>query len=95
MTLDTGWIGTQGADIIETTRKLLPRIKYVHLKDVREVGQHNTCKFGDGIVELQACINFLEANGYTGGYSVEHEPHDYDPTEEIVESAAMLRDWIG
>lgn len=93
--LDTGWIGTQGADIIETTRKLLPRIKYVHVKDVREAGQHRTCKFGDGVVDLEGCIGFLVANGYTGGYSVEHEPEMYDPTQEIIESTALLRGWLG
>jgi sugar phosphate isomerase/epimerase len=93
--LDTGWIGTQGGNLVEIARKLLSRIKYVHMKDVLSVGEHNTCKFGDGIVELQACVNFLEAVEYSGGYSVEHEPHSYDPTDEIVASTAMLRDWIG
>jgi L-ribulose-5-phosphate 3-epimerase len=93
--IDTGWVEIQNADAVETTRALLPRIKYVHLKDVLERGGHVSCRYGQGLVNVQGCVQLLQAHGYTGGYSVEHEPETYDPTDDVTASAKMLREWLG
>jgi L-ribulose-5-phosphate 3-epimerase len=92
--LDTGWFGTHNCDAVEMVQKLRDRIVYVHLKDVRAVGTHETCRYGEGVVPLQGVVEALKASGYTGGYTVEHEPHHGDPTEDIIASAAMLRQWL-
>ncbi len=92
---DTGWMGTQGEDAAATARLLLPRIKHVHLKDVTQVGQHITCRYGQGIVDLQGTVAALQAAGYSGAYSVEHEPETHDPTDDIVASTLMLKQWLG
>jgi L-ribulose-5-phosphate 3-epimerase len=93
-TVDTGWFGTQGFDASRAIGRLGDRVLHVHLKDVREVGVHRTCRYGDGIVPIEGCVRALERMGYRGAISIEHEPEDYDPTPEIVANAAMLRGWL-
>jgi sugar phosphate isomerase/epimerase len=92
--VDTGWFGTQGYDAARAIERLADRVMHVHLKDVREVGKHDTCRFGDGVVPIEGCVRALERIGYRGALSIEHEPEDYDPTAEIVENATMVRGWL-
>jgi L-ribulose-5-phosphate 3-epimerase len=92
--VDTGWFGTQGYDAAQAIHELGPRVFHVHLKDVRAAGAHQTCRFGQGIVPLEACVQALHTIGYTGTISVEHEPETFDPTEDCVASAALLRTWL-
>ena len=94
-TVDTGWYGTHGIDAAEAIERLAPHLFAVHLKDVREVGAHNTCRYGDGVVPLERCVRVLQRIGYTGPITVEHEPEHYDPTPEIEESLRMLKGWLG
>lgn len=92
--VDTGWFGTQGYDAADAIRELGLRVFHVHLKDVREAGQHRTCAFGDGVVPLPECVGALREIGYSGGISVEHEPDDYDPRSEIGDALVQLRRWL-
>jgi sugar phosphate isomerase/epimerase len=92
--VDTGWYGTQGYDAARAIETLGSRVMHVHLKDVRETGQHRTCGFGQGIVPIEGCVRALARMGYSGDISIEHEPHDYDPTDEVVHGAALLRGWL-
>jgi sugar phosphate isomerase/epimerase len=93
-TVDTGWYGTQGVDAAEAIERLAPYVFLVHLKDVREAGQHNTCRYGEGVVPIERCVRMLQAIGYTGSISVEHEPEQFDPTEDIKANLQMLRGWL-
>ena len=93
-TVDTGWFGTQGYDAARAIMELGERVLHVHLKDVRETGAHRTCRYGDGIVPIEGCVRALEAMGYRGDISIEHEPEDYDPTPDVVANAALLRGWL-
>jgi sugar phosphate isomerase/epimerase len=92
--VDTGWWGTQGYDAARAIEELGPRVFHVHMKDVREAGQHRTCRFGEGVVPLQACVQALRRAGYRGALSVEHEPEDRDPSDEIRDSIVMLQGWL-
>jgi L-ribulose-5-phosphate 3-epimerase len=92
--VDTGWFGTQGYDAARAIEQLGDRVFHVHLKDVREVGTHHTCRYGDGVVPIEGCVRALERNGYRGAISIEHEPETYDPTAEVVDNARMLRGWL-
>jgi L-ribulose-5-phosphate 3-epimerase len=94
-TVDTGWWGTQGYDATQAIEALGARVLHVHLKDVREPGQHRTCRFGDGVVPVEGCVRALERIGYRGGVSVEHEPEDHDPSDEIRDNLRQLRTWQG
>ncbi|MDQ3432886.1 MAG: sugar phosphate isomerase/epimerase [Actinomycetota bacterium] len=94
-TVDTGWYGTQGYDAARAIDELTPHVVGVHLKDVRHVGMpHETCRYGQGVVPLRRCVQALRRNGYTGTISVEHEPEDFDPSEDVRTSREMLEAWL-
>jgi L-ribulose-5-phosphate 3-epimerase len=94
-TVDTGWYGTHGYDAAQAIEKLGNHIFHVHLKDVLAPGGHVTCRYGQGCVPIEACVQTLQKIGYSGSYSVEHEPEDDDPTEDCQANLAMLRQWLG
>lgn len=90
-TVDTGWWATQGYDPARAIDELGGHVAHVHLKDVRAVGEpHETCRFGDGIVDVAACVAALRGIGYAGALAVEHEPEDHDPSEECRAMRAEL-----
>lgn len=91
--VDTGIWANQGYDPLRAVDELRPHILYVHLKDVR-VATHESCRYGRGDVPLERIVRKLVDTGYTGGFSVEHEPHDYDPSDDAAASAEMLRGWL-
>jgi L-ribulose-5-phosphate 3-epimerase len=94
-TVDTGWWGTQGYDAAQAIRELGGHVAHVHLKDVLRQGEpHDTCAWGDGVVDVQACVQALRELGYTGAYTVEHEPEDRDPSEEIATMRRQLEGWL-
>jgi L-ribulose-5-phosphate 3-epimerase len=92
--VDTGWFGTQGYDAAVALEKLGDRLFHVHLKDVLAVGGHDTCRFGQGVVPIEKCVETLKRIGYSGAIAVEHEPDNYDPTEDVVASLEMLKGWL-
>lgn len=94
-TVDTGWYGTVGVDAVDAIRQLAGHIVLVHLKDVLAAGAHDTCRYGAGIVPVEACVRELQRQGYRGPYSVEHEPERFDPTEDAIAGLTMLRSWLG
>lgn len=89
-TVDTGWFGTQGVDAADAIRELGANVFYVHLKDVRAVGAHDTCAYGDGIVPISDCVDALREIGYGRGISIEHEPEHYNPFPEVEASRQIL-----
>ncbi len=103
--LDTGWLATQGVDAPSAISSLKDRIFHVHLKDVKarratpsgyqmiDMG-HETCALGDGVVGIKQCILSLKQIGYEGGLSIEHEPEDFDPTEDCIESKKRVEEWL-
>lgn len=94
-TVDTGWWGTQGYDAPRAIRELGDRIVHVHLKDVLHRGEpHETCRFGDGIVDIEGCVRALREIGYGGAVSVEHEPETSDPSEDVRAMRDELEGWL-
>ena len=94
-TVDTGWWGTQGYDPVRALEELAPHLLHVHLKDVRAQGEpHETCRWGEGIVDAEGCVRALRRLGYEGAIAVEHEPEDHDPTEECRAMLAELEGWL-
>jgi sugar phosphate isomerase/epimerase len=91
---DTGWFGTHGYPAPQALTELAPVLVHVHLKDVRAAGGHETCRFGEGVVDVEGCVNALLAAGYEGGLSIEHEPEHHDPTADVVASKVMLEGWL-
>jgi sugar phosphate isomerase/epimerase len=93
-TVDTGWFGTQGYDAARAIERLGKHVFHVHLKDVLKDGEHETCRFGEGIVPVEACVQAMKRIGYTGAICIEHEPELFDPTEDVRASYALLREWL-
>jgi sugar phosphate isomerase/epimerase len=94
--LDTGWCATQGMDALDATQRLIDinKLFILHLKDVKEPGKHDTCTLGDGIVPCEKIVRELVRSNWSGNISIEHEPFDHDPTEEIKTSLARVRQWL-
>jgi L-ribulose-5-phosphate 3-epimerase len=94
-TVDTGWFATQGFDAAHAIQELGTRVVHVHLKDVRHAGEpHRTAAFGAGVVPLRACVEALNRIGYRGAISIEHEPEDGDPSEDIARARGLLEEWL-
>jgi L-ribulose-5-phosphate 3-epimerase len=94
-TVDTGWWATQGYDAAGAIEELGEHVAHVHLKDVLHEGEpHDTCAWGAGIVDVEACVRALARIGYSGALSVEHEPEDHDPSEEIRAMREQLEGWL-
>ncbi len=91
---DTGWWGTQGYDAAKALHELKDHILTVHLKDVKAVGGHDTCCFGQGVVDIQACVKALKDISYQGVLGIEHEPEHFDPTQDVRESLRLLQGWL-
>ena len=88
--VDTGWWATQGYDPVQALRDLGGRLFHVHLKDVEEPGTHISCMHGTGCARIDACVDELVASGYQGALTVEHEPFDRDPTEEVIRMRELI-----
>jgi L-ribulose-5-phosphate 3-epimerase len=94
-TVDTGWWATQGYDPARAIQELAPHVAHVHLKDVLHAGEpHETCTWGEGVVDIQACLGALLRIDYAGSYTIEHEPEDHDPSEEIRAMREQLEGWL-
>jgi len=93
--VDTGWWATQHYDAVKAIRELKDHLWHVHLKDVRAFGGHDSCAFGDGVVDVRGAVAELVRLGYTGWLAVEHEPEHYDPTGELKRCLADVQSWLG
>ncbi len=92
--VDTGWFGTYSYDAPTALEALAPHLLHVHLKDVLAAGAHDTCRFGQGVVDIEGCARTLKRIGYTGSVCIEHEPHDADPTDDVIASYELLKQWL-
>ena len=64
----------------------------MHLKDVEEPGTHVSCMHGAGCARIDACVDELVTSGYRGALTVEHEPFDRDPTEEVIRMRELIEE---
>ncbi len=103
--LDTGWFGTQRYDALAALHELAPRVKHLHLKDVKAPRAekpgfdmidrgHETCRLGAGIVPVELCVKLLPSLGYRGGIGIEHEPEDFDPRPDALASRLLVEEWL-
>ena len=79
--MDTGWFGTQGVNVPEAITALGGLVRHTHIKDVKRAGTHETCRIGDGVVNIPGVLAALRAIHYAGWYSWEDEPEDRNPME--------------
>lgn len=88
--VDTGWFGTQGANVPDQIRAAGKFVRHTHIKDVKAAGGHDTCLLGEGVVNVAGCLAALRQIGYAGWYSWEDEPEDRNPFD----SAVRNREWL-
>lgn len=93
-TVDTGLYAAEGYDAARAIEKLGRHVMHVHLKDVVAPDDSTSTRYGDGCVPLHRCVQTLQGMDYNGGYSVEHEPADEDPTEDCKAGLRMLHSWL-
>lgn len=92
--VDTGWYATHGYDAVQALRELAPFVLHVHLKDILAPGGHETCRYGQGCVDIPGCVAALQTSGYRGFYSIEHEPELFDPSADCQAMLPMLQNWL-
>lgn len=107
--LDTGNFLGAGADPLEETKKLVPYVKHVHVKDMKkyplgsEEGrkpqradyQMASCLVGDGVVQNAEIFKVLVDGGYDGYVSLEAEgPHDMEDEERALKGLENMKKWI-
>jgi L-ribulose-5-phosphate 3-epimerase len=88
---DTGSLAQHDGDPAETILQLREKIIHVHLRDVPMIGSDASVAIGTGIIDFSAVVKALKAIGYDGWLSIEIPTEDHDPTDEIIESAQMMR----
>ena len=106
--LDTGHALTGGFSYVDLINEFGPRIKHIHLKDVRkqvfETVRSKDLSFndavragmftipGDGVIDFRPLFEFVNSSGYDGWVVVEAEQ---DPSLELPEiTVARARNWF-
>jgi len=72
-TLDTGQFASCGYDTVDAVRKLAPRLKMVHLKDIEAKGDEVNVLLGKGIAKIAEVVAELIHIRYTGLVAIEYE----------------------
>ena len=85
---DIAHLAAGGGDALELIQKYYDRIKYVHLKDLKN-GEF--VPLGTGEIDLEAIISFLKGRGYSGDWLVEIDGYSGDPCEACETSYKYLQ----
>lgn len=81
-TLDLGHIVSCGYDTIDAVRKLGPRLKLIHLKDIQAPGGEVNVPLGQGRARIPEVIKELSRLRFSGLVAVEYEK-DGDINEDV------------
>jgi len=108
--LDTGHYYYGGGDPVEAVRKYGPRIRHLHLKDIRPavldavrreevnyidaVRRDVFCELGEGAVDFPTVVGELTAQGFDGWAVVEQDTDASRPGVKPVESAIRSRRYL-
>jgi len=72
-TADIGHFVSCGHDPVEALRKLQPKLKLVHLKDIQAAGGDVNVLLGQGIAKVPAVMKELQRQNFPGLVAVEYE----------------------
>lgn len=86
---DIAHLAAGGGDPLEMIKKYKNRIKYVHLKDLKDGA---FVPLGKGDLKISEIIEFLISEGYTGDWLVEIDGYDGDPEEASLTSYNFLKE---
>jgi sugar phosphate isomerase/epimerase len=85
-TADTGQFASCGYDPVDAIRKLAPRLRMVHLKDIKAKGEEENVLLGTGIARIPAVMTELHRQEFAGLVAVEYEKEgdvDQDMRQQI------------
>jgi inosose dehydratase len=85
-TADTGHFASCGYDPVDAIRKLAPRLRLVHLKDIQTKGGEVNVLLGSGIAKIPEVMHELRRQNFPGLVAVEYEKEgdvDHDLVEEV------------
>jgi inosose dehydratase len=81
---DTGHFAACGFDTVDAIRKLGPRLKVVHLKDVKAVGNGDNVVLGTGIAKIAQVEEELHRQNFRHLAAIEYDNvNDDDVTEDM------------
>jgi inosose dehydratase len=85
-TADVGHFASCGYDPVVAVRKLAPRLRMVHLKDVQAAGGEVNVLLGQGVARIPEVMQELHRQGFAGLVAVEYEkegPVNEDLQQEV------------
>ena len=88
--LDLGHIVSCGYDTVDAVRKLGPRLKLVHLKDIQARGGEVNVPLGQGLGRIPEVMKELRTLGFAGLVALEYEK-DGDIREDVRRQIAYAR----
>ncbi|MEE2709691.1 MAG: sugar phosphate isomerase/epimerase [Gemmatimonadota bacterium] len=91
LTPDVAHLTRGGADPVETIYRYADRIKYIHLKDIRD-GEF--VELGEGTIDLQGVMKAIDEIGYSGWLVVELDDTTRTPLESAQISHRFLEDHL-
>jgi len=89
-TLDLGHIVSCGYDTMDAVHKLGPRLKLVHLKDVKAAGGEINVPLGTGLGKIPQVMNALKAMNFKGLVAFEYEKNG-DINEDVRQQIEYAR----
>ena len=89
-TADTGQFSSCGYDPADAIRKLAPRLRMVHLKDVKAKGGEVNVLLGTGVAKIPQVMQELLRQKFTGLIALEYEKEG-DVDDDMVQEIAFAR----
>lgn len=89
-TVDTGQYASCGYNPVDAIRKLAPRLRMIHLKDVKGRGSEENVLLGTGIADIPAVLRELRHLEFPGLVAIEYEANGNDD-EAMKEQVAYAR----
>ena len=89
-TADTGQFASCGYDPVEAVRKLAPRLRMVHLKDVKAKGGEVNVLLGSGVAKIPEVMQELHRQNFAGLVAVEYEKEG-DVNQDMAKEIAFAR----
>ena len=89
-TADTGHFASCGYDTVDAIRKLAPRLRMVHLKDIQAKSGEANVLLGNGIARIPEVMQELHRQNFTGLVAVEYEKEG-DVNRDMVQEVTFAR----
>lgn len=89
-TADTGHFASCGYDPAEAIRSLRPRLRMVHLKDIKAKGGEVNVLLGTGIARIPEVMQELHRQEFPGLVAIEYE-HEGDTSDDMAQEVAYAR----